>query len=76
MVVSSLSLLKCRGLIALSPFISSKLMNLPDLLVDHVLAIVLKTINDYDRKMDRKKEQVTIDLAEDTEEEKEKELEE
>lgn len=43
-VVSSLSWLKYRGLIALSPPFSllSRLMKLPDLLVDHVLAIVLR----------------------------------
>ena len=38
-------------------------MNLPGLLVFRFLTIVLKTINNYDHKMDRKNEQGTIDLA-------------
>ena len=69
------SKLKCRSLIALPPFISSKLMNLPDLAVTHVVAIVLKTISDYDRKLADKLKRATIDLS-DEKEEKEKEEEE
>jgi hypothetical protein len=44
-------LLHTRALIALPPFISSKLMDLPDLSVDHVLSTVLKTLTDYDQVM-------------------------
>ena len=49
-------------------------MNLPVLSVSHILAIVLKTIEDYGRKMDEKVAHATIDLSEETkEEEKESE---
>jgi hypothetical protein len=51
--------LKTRTIIALPPFISSKLIALPDPTIDHALATVLKTITDYDRK---KLQKVTIDL--------------
>jgi hypothetical protein len=54
-------LLNTRALIALPPFISSKLMDLPDLSVDHVLSTVLKTLTDYDRKMQQR---TTINLSE------------
>jgi hypothetical protein len=55
------SRLKNRALIALPPFISSKLMALvPDLPVDHVLATVLKTIAYYDRRIQQK---MTINLT-------------
>jgi len=69
----SSNLLKSRGIIALPPFISSKLMNLPILSVSNVLAIVLKTIEDYDRKMDEKIARATVDLSEENEKEEEEE---
>jgi hypothetical protein len=53
------SQLKSRAIIALPPFISWKLMNLPDLSVDHVLSTVLKAIADYNRK---KQQKITINL--------------
>jgi hypothetical protein len=58
--ISSMSMLTCRGLVALPPFISSKLMALPDLAVDHVLAIVLKSIANYDKKLLEKEASVAL----------------
>jgi hypothetical protein len=52
-------LVNARALIAL-PFISSKLMDLPDLSIDHVLSTVLKTLTDYDRKTQQR---TTINLS-------------
>jgi hypothetical protein len=73
MVVSNQSLLKSRGLVALPPFISSKLMALPSLAVDDVLTSVIKTIREYDRKIAEKEGQAIIDLEKEEEDEKKKE---
>jgi hypothetical protein len=59
-LISSVSMLTCRGLVALPPFISSKLMAPPDLAVDHVLAIVLKSIANYDKKLLEKEASVAL----------------
>jgi hypothetical protein len=58
--ISSLSLLTCRGLVALPLFISSKLMVLPDLAVNHVLSILLQSIANCDKKS---LEQASVDPA-------------
>jgi hypothetical protein len=44
-------LLNARALIALPPFILSKLMDIPGQSVNHVLWTVLQTLTDHDQKM-------------------------
>jgi hypothetical protein len=58
--ISSMSMLTCRGLVALPRFISSKLMAPPDLAIDHVLAIVLISIANYDKKLLEKEASVAL----------------
>jgi hypothetical protein len=58
------SQVKSRAIITLPPFIFSKLMNLPDLSVDHILLTVLQTVANYDCK---KHQKITIVLTNDDE---------
>jgi hypothetical protein len=61
------SKLQSRAFIGLPPFIASKLMSLPDLEIDHVVATILKTITDYDRKKNLNADKTPINLTEEDE---------